>query len=185
MDVAAAMFFEQGYSKTTMADLADRAGTSVGLLYYHFDGKEDLFFTIWSEYQEDQEARVRQTLRSARADGLDDPVELLISSVRAYLTGAWAHRDQYWMVHARDVPQRLVDARRQAGERWKQRNAKALESAPPTLLRVMMATLAGFLTEVAIEVVRSENDDEAAALIDEAMLLLTSLLATFVDVRDR
>jgi AcrR family transcriptional regulator len=184
MDVAAREFFTRGYSKTTMAELAEQAGTSVGLLYYHFDSKEGLCFAIWSEYQADQEARVSETLRVARANGVEDPVELLVASVRAYLTGAWEHRDHYWMVHARDVPQRLIDARRKSGDRWKQRNAKALESARPTLSRVMMATLAGFLTEVSLEIVKSEDHAEAAALVDEAALLLTSLLAAFVQVRD-
>jgi hypothetical protein len=47
----------------------------------------------------------------------------------------------------------------------------------------MMATVVGFLTEVSLEVVRS-RDDEAEAVIDEAMSLLASLLTTFVHIRD-
>jgi AcrR family transcriptional regulator len=183
MAVATQQFLEHGYSRTTMADLAAKSGTSVGLLYYHFGSKEDLFFAIWSEYQADQEARVRQVLRAARASGIDDPVELLLVSVRAYIEGAWDHRAQYWMVHARELPPRLVEARQRSGERWKQRNAKALASESRTLSRVMMATVVGFLTEVSLEVVRS-RDDEAEAVIDEAMSLLASLLTTFVHIRD-
>jgi len=184
MAVATEHFQENGYSKTTMADLATTSGTSVGLLYYHFESKEDLFFAIWSEYQADQEARVRQALRVARADKIDDPVQLLLVSVRAYMEGAWHHRAQYWMVHAHDLPPRLVDARRRTGDRWKQRNAKALSSSSRMLSRVMMATVVGFLTEVSLEVVKSKRDDEADAVIDEAMFLLGSLLSTFVHVRD-
>jgi AcrR family transcriptional regulator len=184
MTVATQRFLEDGYSKTTMADLASASGASVGLLYYHFGSKEDLFFAIWSEYQDDQEARVRQVLKEARAQKVDDPVELLRISVRAYFEGAWDHRAQYWMVHARDLPPRLVDSRRRSGDRWKQRNAKALASDSQKLSRVMMATLVGFLTEVSLEVVKSSNDAEAEAIISDAMFLLDSLLTTFVRVRD-
>jgi AcrR family transcriptional regulator len=184
MRVATAHFQANGYRKTTMADLAAEAGTSVGLLYYHFESKEALFFAIWSEYQAEQAAGVRQALRAARSNGVDDPVQLLIVSVRAYLEGAWAHREQYWMVHERDLPPRLVDARRQSGERWRQRNAKALSSSNRTLSRVMMSTVSGFLTEVSLEVVKCRNDTEARAVIDEAMFLFDSLLRTFVAVRD-
>ena len=53
------------------------------------------------------------------------------------------------------------------------------------LSRVMMATVVGFLTEVSLEVVKCTNDDEANAVIDEAMSLLGSVMATFVDIRDR
>ncbi len=184
MEVATREFLEHGYSKSTMADLASKSGTSVGLLYYHFGSKEDLFFAIWSEYQADQEARVRQALNADRANRVNDPVELLMISVRAYMEGAWHHRAHYWMVHSRDLPPRMVDARRRSGERWKQRNAKALASDSQLLSRVMMATVVGFLTEVSLEVVKSRNDDEANAVIEEAMLLLGSLLANFVRVRD-
>jgi AcrR family transcriptional regulator len=183
MAVATKHFQENGYSKTTMADLAATSGTSVGLLYYHFESKEDLYFAIWSEYQSDQETRVRQAVRTARADKVDDPVQLLIISVRAYMEGAWSHRAQYWMVHAHDLPPRLIDARRRSGDRWKQRNAKALSSSSRMLSRVMMATIVGFLTEVSLEVVKSKDDAEAEAVIDEAMFLLAGLLSTFVHVR--
>lgn len=185
MDVAAQEFLARGYSRSTMADLAAKAGTSVGLLYYHFGSKEDLFFAIWSEYQADQEARVRRALKAARSDHVDDPVELLLISVRAYLEGAWDHRGEYWMVHERDLPPRLVDARRRSGDRWKQRNAKALVAKRPTLSRVMVATLVGFLTEVSLEVVKSRDDGEAGAVIEEAMLLLANLLSTFAGVQSK
>jgi AcrR family transcriptional regulator len=177
IEVATRAFMEHGYSKSTMVDLATRAGTSVGLLYYHFGSKEDLYFAIWSEYQVDQEERVDRALKAARAEGIEDPVELLIASVRAYMEGAWHHRTRYWMVHARDVPPRLVDARRQSGDRWRQRNARALSDDSPMRSRVLNATLVGFLTEVTLEVVRSRDDDEAEALIDDAMSVLRGLFS--------
>jgi AcrR family transcriptional regulator len=40
---AAASFAELGYDATTMAGVAERAGSSVGNLYKYFDGKEALF----------------------------------------------------------------------------------------------------------------------------------------------
>jgi AcrR family transcriptional regulator len=40
---AASLFAEAGFEATTMADVAERAGTSVGNVYKYFAGKEELF----------------------------------------------------------------------------------------------------------------------------------------------
>ena len=46
LDAARAVFAEQGFDKTSIADLVERAGSSVGSLYHHFDGKSELFLAL-------------------------------------------------------------------------------------------------------------------------------------------
>lgn len=39
--VAAQLFRQQGYSATTLRQIADKAGMKAGSIYYHFDSKDD------------------------------------------------------------------------------------------------------------------------------------------------
>jgi AcrR family transcriptional regulator len=43
VDAAVRVFSAKGFSGTTMADVADASGMSLGALYYHFANKEELF----------------------------------------------------------------------------------------------------------------------------------------------
>jgi TetR/AcrR family transcriptional regulator, cholesterol catabolism regulator len=42
LDTALLVFSEKGFAQTTIKDLADAAGTSSGLIYHYFPGKEEL-----------------------------------------------------------------------------------------------------------------------------------------------
>lgn len=42
LDAAAHLFVHYGYDKTTVSDIASRAGVSKGAIYLHFEGKDDL-----------------------------------------------------------------------------------------------------------------------------------------------
>src|SRR5262245_4778639 len=53
LDAAAAIIIRQGYSKTTMADIDEEAGTSRGTVYLYFKGNEELFEAlIYREYMQ-------------------------------------------------------------------------------------------------------------------------------------
>ena len=43
LTIAAALFAERGYERTSMRDLAERCGVSKSLLYHHFADKEELY----------------------------------------------------------------------------------------------------------------------------------------------
>jgi AcrR family transcriptional regulator len=43
LDAAAELIVRHGYDKTTMAEVADQAGVSRGIVYLHFRGKDELF----------------------------------------------------------------------------------------------------------------------------------------------
>src|SRR6476469_3196970 len=58
LGIAATLFADQGFTNTTVRDIADAAGILSGSLYHHFDSKEamvdellDSFQTaLWQEY---------------------------------------------------------------------------------------------------------------------------------------
>lgn len=46
LDVTVDLIIRQGYDKTTMSDIAKSAGVSRGVVYLHFDSKDNLFETL-------------------------------------------------------------------------------------------------------------------------------------------
>ncbi|MGH8908520.1 MAG: TetR/AcrR family transcriptional regulator [Egibacteraceae bacterium] len=48
LDVAQELFATKGYVGTTLRDIAERLGTTVAALYYHFHRKEDLLASLTS-----------------------------------------------------------------------------------------------------------------------------------------
>ena len=49
LDAARAVFTEQGFADASIADVVERAGSSVGSLYHHFGGKSEMFIALWQE----------------------------------------------------------------------------------------------------------------------------------------
>src|SRR5579883_3306689 len=52
LNAARDLFSRQGFHKTTMPEIADAAGTSVGLIYYHFKNKADILVAIVKEFHD-------------------------------------------------------------------------------------------------------------------------------------
>ena len=53
LDVAGQQFARQGYAKTSMREVAARAGIAVGNLYHYFPGKDDLFRALLNPVRQD------------------------------------------------------------------------------------------------------------------------------------
>jgi len=77
---SAAVFAEQGYRRTDVQHIADRAGVGKGTVYRFFPTKQALFLAT----VEDSVSRLRATVNEAVA-GLADPVERVRTAARAYL----------------------------------------------------------------------------------------------------
>jgi len=53
LGIAAELFARNGYSQTTVRDIADEAGILSGSLYHHFDSKETMLREILKDFMED------------------------------------------------------------------------------------------------------------------------------------
>src|SRR5262249_58420598 len=73
LDAARAVFTEQGFADASIADVVERAGSSVGSLYHHFGGKSELFIALWQDYQQAQEADASEAGARAREGRVTDP----------------------------------------------------------------------------------------------------------------
>jgi AcrR family transcriptional regulator len=77
VDCAQALFFEQGYERTTINDVIARVGISKGGFYHHFSSKEDLLEALTARLAEAAVVRVR--------DVLDDPGLDALARLNAFL----------------------------------------------------------------------------------------------------
>ncbi|MBO3751865.1 TetR/AcrR family transcriptional regulator [Streptosporangiaceae bacterium NEAU-GS5] len=66
LDAAAGIFAEHGFSGASVDEIAARAGYTIGALYTHFSGKEELFLSLLEEH-------VSHRLRDAERIAGDGP----------------------------------------------------------------------------------------------------------------
>ena len=69
LDAASTVFRSQGYASTTLEDIARHAGVTRGAVYWHFENKYDILFTLIRDYTPNFVRRSREILCSER-----DPV---------------------------------------------------------------------------------------------------------------
>jgi AcrR family transcriptional regulator len=55
LTAAREVFTEAGYADANISDIVDRAASSVGSLYHHFGGKQDLYIALYDDYQHRQQ----------------------------------------------------------------------------------------------------------------------------------
>src|SRR5437773_954009 len=93
LDAARLVFTERGFAEASIADIVQRAGSSVGSLYHHFGGKSELFIALWQEHQLAHEEAASRAVADARKQGVTDPGQLFEAGARAFLQGSWQRRD--------------------------------------------------------------------------------------------
>lgn len=69
LDAAEELFSEQGADATSVADVARRAGCSVGAVYHHFRDKKALLYALCARMSEYKSATAREALDPQRWEG--------------------------------------------------------------------------------------------------------------------
>ncbi len=69
LDTALALFRERGFDQTTIRDIADRAGLSLGAAYYYFHSKEAIVGAYYDYVQDEHLARARAAFAVSRGFG--------------------------------------------------------------------------------------------------------------------
>jgi len=87
--VAAAteLFSSQGFYRTTIKDIARLAGISSGLVYQYVREKEDVLLLVLLEVVDSYAREI-----PAAIVGIDDPLERLVTAIRAYCRVVDRHR---------------------------------------------------------------------------------------------
>jgi AcrR family transcriptional regulator len=82
LDAAEALFAQRGYEAASMADVAERAGVSVGTLYHHFPDKRALLLALIDDWGDRELARGRGRIAELREapEGVRAAVAALLAS---------------------------------------------------------------------------------------------------------
>ena len=166
LDAAREIFAEQGFTEASIADVVERAGSSVGSLYHHFGGKSELFVALWQEHQFAHEEAAREAVAAARQAGVTDATELFCAGARAFLEGSWQRRDLAMLFFAGDGPPGFEVMKRRRGREWIGQNDALLRLPDTALDRLYAAILTSLIGEGAREVSMAKTRRQATRIID-------------------
>ena len=111
MDFAATRFAEQGYHPTSVAEIVQGLGVGKGVFYWYFSSKEELFFEILREAQQDLRRAQQQAI-----DGVDDPVRRIEYGMQASLRWSSEHQELFNLFAFAATEERFAPALRKGQE---------------------------------------------------------------------
>lgn len=82
LDAALQLFSHQGYRATTVREIADAAGVSVGNVYHHFPDKEAIFRTLLDEFAAISRSRRYPFMRALTSGRFPENLEQLGTAAR-------------------------------------------------------------------------------------------------------
>ena len=176
LDAARAVFTEQGFADASIADVVERAGSSVGSLYHHFGGKSELFLALWHEHQRTHEEAASQAVARLREAGETDTTELFCAGARAFLEGSWLRRDLALLFFSGDAPPEFEVMKRRRGSEWVAQNDVLLALPDTPLDRVYAAMLTSLIGEGARQVASAPNRRQANRTIEAVLEYARRLL---------
>ena len=176
LDAAREVFTEQGFADASIADVVERAGSSVGSLYHHFGGKSELFIALWQDHQLAQEGAASEAVARARRAGVTDPFELFSAGARAFLEGCWQHRDLAVLFYAGDGPPGFEVMKRRRGREWIAQNDALLRLADTSFDRLYATILTSLIGEGGREVATARTRRQATKVIDAVIEYVRRLM---------
>lgn len=76
------LFLDKGYEATSIQEITQKAGLSVGAFYRHFDSKEGIFVEIWDEYTG---ANIEKTLIEVeKRDSVEAAMDYLLQECESF-----------------------------------------------------------------------------------------------------
>jgi AcrR family transcriptional regulator len=171
------VFVEQGFVDASIADVVQRADSSVGSLYHHFGGKSELFVALWQEHQQAHEEAASRAVAQARRAGVTDPFELFSAGARAFLEGSWQRRDLAILFFSGDSPPGFEVMKRRRSHEWVGQNDALLKLPDTSFSRLYAAILTSMIAEGAREVAAAKTRRQATAIIDAVIEYARRLMA--------
>lgn len=107
IDAAASLFAEKGYNATTLWDIAAKAGTQPGSLYYHFESRDDIVREVLKAAMNITGARVKAALENIPPD--TPYIDRIALGIRTHITSVF-QSDPYTSAYFRiinEVPEEV------------------------------------------------------------------------------
>jgi AcrR family transcriptional regulator len=167
------LFAARGYAAVGTEEIVAGAGVTRGALYHHFADKRDLFRAVHEELERALVADI-----GARIAGIEDPRELMVSGVRAFLD---ACVDPAVMrIALLDAPAvlgweewREIDARHGLGlVSFGLQNAMDAGVLTPRPVRPLAHLLMGAMSEAAMLIANAEDPGAARDEVEAPLLAL-------------
>ena len=177
LDAAREVFVEQGFADASIAEVVQRAGSSVGSLYHHFGGKSELFVALWQEHQAAHEEAASRAVAQAKRAGVTDPFELFSVGARAFLEGSWQRRDLAMLFFSGDSPPGFEVMKRRRGHEWVVQNDTLLKLSENSFERLYASILTSLIGEGAREVAAASTRRQANKVIDAVIEYARRLMA--------
>lgn len=169
------VFTSHGYAAANVTDIVARAGASVGSLYHHFDGKAELYRTLFDEFQRRQEERTRNAIRATRDAGETDAIRLFIAGARAHLDGCLAEPALSRLFMGGDGPPGFELVVRARLREWTRRNAALLQASDEPFDEALVLVLTSATAGAVAEISTSDDERRARRLAQESLSIIARL----------
>ncbi|SEG45456.1 DNA-binding transcriptional regulator, AcrR family [Thermomonospora echinospora] len=169
------VFAESGFAQAAVTDIVARAGASVGSLYHHFNGKADLYLTLWEEFQVRQQERTREAVHAARAAGENDPMQLFIAGATAYLDGCLADRRIARLFIRGDGPPGFDRVMQKRLRKWARRNAALFHTPDGGVDEPLVTVLTGAMAAAVTEISLGEDEAASRRLASDIMTIIGTI----------
>jgi AcrR family transcriptional regulator len=176
LDAGAVLFADKGYDATTMTEIAERAGASIGSLYQFFPSKEVLAEALFSRYVERVTSMMEEL--GKRAPGLSPPrladrlVDLMLDvrsdrDAAAVLSGAVAG---------------IIERRKPLRGAFRRQIAAILRAANSRLSEKSAADAAALIAHVLklVPTLAKEEQDGGQALVAQVRKMLAGYIERIV-----
>lgn len=148
LDAALELFSEQGFRGSTMRDIAERAGISMGNLYHHFPNKDSLFERLFERYWErllDPELELNKVFAEARfpddLERLADAIEKVVEQNTSYILLIYVDVIEFRGRHIHTFYENMAERFEATfGEKLAERQAAGEIGDVDPILAVMVAT---------------------------------------------
>ncbi len=148
LDAALALFSTQGFRATTLRQIADRAGLSVGNIYYHFPNKHEVYKRLFDRYWErllDPELPLNKLFAKANfpedlekmAEEIEKVVEDNVEHILLIYVDVIEFRGEHIRSFYEGMSQRFEES---YGERFRERSERGDFGEADPMVAAMMAT---------------------------------------------
>jgi AcrR family transcriptional regulator len=173
LDAATEVFATRGFSAATMADVVAGSGASIGSIYHHFGGKNELFLAIFEQMANAVDRRIEAAMERAGEDA--DPRRIFEIHVRAYLDAMWENRRLARVLTSGDTPAGFEVVRRDRMQAAFRSWMAVLELDKSLRGQVLSRVLVATMAESSLMVAGCENPDEVPAITDATIELIGRL----------
>jgi AcrR family transcriptional regulator len=175
LDAATEVFATRGFSAATMADVVAGSGASIGSIYHHFGGKNELFLAIFKQMANAVDRRIEAAMEQAGEDA--DPRRIFEIHVRAYLDAMWENRRLARVLTSGDTPAGFEVVRRDRMQAAFRSWMAVLELDKSLRGQVLSRVLVATMAESSLMVAGCENPDDVPAITDATIELIDRLTA--------